>query len=92
MIERGFRLIEGKQRYVRVFQGCTGLGAECVFVGVIFLKGDWAYLRTRTVYDEEGRACDLPGPVYVRIGRVEDDAYPRAWPRRRRAGKPRKKK
>jgi hypothetical protein len=87
-----FRLIDGKQGYVRAFQGCTGLGAECVFVGEIFLKGDWAYIRTRTAYDEEGREHLMPWPVYIRIGRVEDDAFLQGkWPRRR-TRKPKKKK
>lgn len=90
MTRRPFRLIDGKQGYVRAFQGCTGLGAECVFVGEIFLKGDWAYLRTRTAYDEEGREHLMPWPIYVRIGKVEDDITTRLRPRLPR--KPRKKK
>lgn len=90
-MRRNFRLIEPKKEkgFVPVRAWCTGFEEGCVQGGETYLRGDWVYVLTRTVYDQEGQAHGLPEPVYVRIGKVDRDDL---WPRTLRARKVKAKK
>jgi len=90
-LRRNFRLIERQEeeRFVPVRAWCTGFQEGCVKSGEAYLRGDWVYVLTRTVYDPEGRARNLPEPVYVRIGKLDRDDL---WARSIRARKGKAKK
>lgn len=90
-MRRPFRLIERQEeeRFVPMRAWCTGFEEGCVKIGETYLRGDWVYVLTRTVYDRVGRERTLPEPVYVKIGKLDRDDV---WPRTRRAGKGKKKR
>jgi len=90
-LRRNFRLIEPKkdEGFVPVRAWCTGFKEGCVKGGETYLRGDWVYVLTRMVYDQEGQAHGLPEPVYVRIGKLDRDDD---WLPIRRAGKRKTKK
>lgn len=91
-MRRRFKLIvrnEEEQGFVPVRAWCTGFEEGCVKAGETYLRGEWVYVLTRTVYDQEGQARALPEPVYVRIGKMYRDDL---WARTQRARKGKKKK